>query len=274
MSVLTLSVALGVRSRDSRQCHLVPISTTTRLTTSPQHRRSMLDLSNQLAQIFDSIPTASTSSSDGQSRTAPLGILPQLIASFESKRGIQLLMPEEMDQLIVFTQSNPEQRVGVDDLMQIMQFMQVGSPHPPTRTTTPPPSPTPNKGRATTGMHHPAGRRLPDSPVRVPLPRSTSQTSLSSPPRPSSFRDDSAKNGISEDIAVRSLLFPGGASKVGNGEDSEGALLFGAEVGALGPSVETRTGGGSHVEDEASRLAALAEGGVSSFSVPSFFVVY
>ncbi|GAA5896451.1 uncharacterized protein JCM6883_006909 [Sporobolomyces salmoneus] len=119
--------------------------------TTP-YRRSMADLMEQLNDLFDSLPT-STSSSRPQSplvplsqdapaplqslqpRTVPIRLLPDLFAAFEHKRGVEILSKEERDQFGAFVASlspgTEEQPVGVEDVLKVLVQMGVSGSDTP-----------------------------------------------------------------------------------------------------------------------------------------------
>lgn len=109
----------------------------------PQHRRSQLELLDQLNSLFDSLDPSSPSASrptspllpDGSfslsppndpqaPRTAPLRLVPRLLEVFEQKRGVQLLTFEEKVQLKGLVEGLPEgmenQPVGVEQLFDLL----------------------------------------------------------------------------------------------------------------------------------------------------------
>ncbi|BGP28596.1 hypothetical protein JCM10296v2_000332 [Rhodotorula toruloides] len=110
--------------------------------TTP-HRRSQIELLDQLNTLFDNyLPSGSRPASPlipslgdvpsptpDQPRTAPLRLLPDLLAAFEQKRGIQLLTFEEKMQLRGMVEALPEgmedQPVGVEQVLQLLVNMGV-----------------------------------------------------------------------------------------------------------------------------------------------------
>lgn len=108
-----------------------------------QQRRSLADLHQQVADIFDELNTdgtalssrpssaASSSSHDAGgctgARTTALSNLPALIESFQRRRGIQLLIGDEMDLLRTFASAQPQQQVSADELMAILVSMGASS---------------------------------------------------------------------------------------------------------------------------------------------------
>ncbi|GAA5922288.1 uncharacterized protein JCM15063_003247 [Sporobolomyces koalae] len=154
--------------------------------TTP-HRRSTADLLNQLNSLFDSLPSTSNGSSSRPSspgnpeqsptplltpRTAPLRLLPDLLAAFEHKRGIEILSSEEKDQLIAMVAALPqgmeEQPVGVEEVMGLLVKMGVSGNETPK-------GPAPAEQRADSMTFLPAD----GSPVPRHR-RTTSSTSTSS----------------------------------------------------------------------------------------------
>ncbi|GAA6022178.1 hypothetical protein JCM10207_003935 [Rhodosporidiobolus poonsookiae] len=98
--------------------------------TTP-YRRSQFELLSQLDDLFDSLPSGSRPTSPllslpkgQQPRTAPLERLPDIITSFEKKRGIQLLTPAEREQLQLTVDNLPEgmadQPVGVEQVLTLL----------------------------------------------------------------------------------------------------------------------------------------------------------
>ncbi|GAA5980846.1 hypothetical protein JCM10908_003889 [Rhodotorula pacifica] len=105
----------------------------------PQHRRSQIELLDQLNSLFDSLDASSSSrptspllplsdpsptASSAAPRTAPLRLVPALLDAFEQKRGVQLLAFEEKEQLRELVRGLPEgmedQPVGVEQLFDLL----------------------------------------------------------------------------------------------------------------------------------------------------------
>lgn len=84
-----------------------------------QFRKSVVELMEQLAELFDSY--------GGPGQDAPLSALPDLIQAFEQRRAIELLTTDEKHQLAAFAASAPDQRVGVDDFIAMLQAMAAGA---------------------------------------------------------------------------------------------------------------------------------------------------
>ncbi|GAA6022195.1 hypothetical protein JCM8202_000149 [Rhodotorula sphaerocarpa] len=120
-----------------------PRSTANRHAATTPHRRSQLELLDQLNSLFDSLDPSSPSASrptspllpDGSfslsspndpqaPRTAPLRLVPRLLEVFEQKRGVQLLTFEEKVQLKGLVEGLPEgmenQPVGVEQLFDLL----------------------------------------------------------------------------------------------------------------------------------------------------------
>jgi len=113
----------------------------------------------QIVELFDSIPTSTSSSSNrsdsplfaGPSsasysdapplrpREVPLRQLPGLLAAFEHKRGVEILTREERDNLAFNVENLPdeaqEQLFGVDGVMAILASLGVSGSDTPKRPT-------------------------------------------------------------------------------------------------------------------------------------------
>ncbi|GAA5964194.1 hypothetical protein JCM8115_002823 [Rhodotorula mucilaginosa] len=145
-----------------------PRSTATRsadAATTP-HRRSQIELLDQLNSLFDSLETSSSASSSQPTsplfssdpfnptpnpppatetahRTAPLRLVPTLLDAFEHKRGIQLLNPQEREQLQeLVPEGMADQPVGVEQLLSLLVGLGVtaassGGPSPVKQEGTP-----------------------------------------------------------------------------------------------------------------------------------------
>lgn len=86
------------------------------LQTSLQNRRSMVELMEQLSDLFAAY-SADEEVDDPLQRTIPLAALPQLIETFEQQRGTVMLRDDEKDKLKEFAAQMPDHRVGVDTLI-------------------------------------------------------------------------------------------------------------------------------------------------------------
>ncbi|GAA5901626.1 hypothetical protein JCM8208_001560 [Rhodotorula glutinis] len=111
-----------------------PRSTRTADAATTPHRRSQLELLEQLNTLFDSLdaanptspllsPSDSTSSSSAP-RTAPLHLLPALLSAFESKRGVHILDADLraslLAQIAALPQGMEHQPVGVEQVLQLL----------------------------------------------------------------------------------------------------------------------------------------------------------
>ncbi|GAA5947122.1 hypothetical protein JCM3765_002167 [Sporobolomyces pararoseus] len=103
-----------------------------------KHRRSLADLTEQLNELFDSLPSSTSSRPQSpldsnadpnfaaplRRRTVPIRLLPDLFAAFEYKRGIEILSKADRDQLSDFLASSPvgleEQAVGVEEVLGVL----------------------------------------------------------------------------------------------------------------------------------------------------------
>ncbi|BGO94729.1 hypothetical protein NBRC10512_007324 [Rhodotorula toruloides] len=180
--------------------------------TTP-HRRSQIELLDQLNTLFDNylpsgsrptsplIPTLgdAPSPTPDQPRTAPLRLLPDLLAAFEQKRGVQLLTFEEKMQLRGMVEALPEgmedQPFGVEQVLQLLVNMGVAGSgtsedvsgsttpagDPPALTDQPPPRIDPTFLATAEGSPVARHRRLPSSAStsQIPIPSSSSASLLS-----------------------------------------------------------------------------------------------
>lgn len=230
----------------------------------------MADLNLQLSEIFDALPSANGT------RSASLQDLPRLIASFEARRGIELLNDAEKDQLSVFAAGNPEQPVGVDDLLQILQFMgantpqtpRVAPPSPPTSTPSLPPPALPSKMLTPDLSYHSNG-----SPAPRARPRTTSSLSTSSVSSVSSItsttptsspsklaRAPSSASSSKRRSFLSALSFSPGSSPAPGGEEDLSGVVSAAGVTYLGVQLDGTLGAGWDAEKEADQLRVATKG--------------
>ena len=166
-----------------------------------QQRKSVFELMNQLGDIFDSIAPP-TPNPDGTHppKTAPMNLLPSLIESFETRKGIEILNSAEKDQLRAFSMSNPLQTITVQDLVMVLQAMGAAStPVKPTKIqhsspsllleTEPQVPPSPELVRTRTDSatkRHPAARHSISSSASTPDPITPNKPTFTSkiPVRP------------------------------------------------------------------------------------------
>ncbi|GAA6053438.1 hypothetical protein JCM3770_005166 [Rhodotorula araucariae] len=100
--------------------------------TTP-HRKSQLELLEQLNTLFDSLDSSRpaspllslpTGAAQTAPRTAPLRLLPDLLTAFEHKRGVQILDADLRATLLVQIDALPsgmeDQPVGVEQVLQLL----------------------------------------------------------------------------------------------------------------------------------------------------------
>ncbi|GAA6002004.1 hypothetical protein JCM5350_001969, partial [Sporobolomyces pararoseus] len=118
-----------------------------------QQLLSLADLMEQLNELFDSLPSSTssrpqsplnsnasvTSSAPLRPRTVPMRGVPDLLTAFEYKRGVEILSKQEKDQLRETLASLPEetgeQPVGVDQVYDILVTMGVAGNDTPRQQT-------------------------------------------------------------------------------------------------------------------------------------------
>ncbi|BGP21434.1 hypothetical protein JCM10295v2_000309 [Rhodotorula toruloides] len=259
--------------------------------TTP-HRRSQLELLDQLNTLFDKyLPSGSRpisplipslgdtpSPTRDQPRTAPLRLLPDLLAAFEQKRGIQLLTFEEKMQLRGMVEALPEgmedQPVGVEQVLQLLVNMGVAgngsgesttpAGEPPASIDQPPQQPRLDPTFLATAEGSPIARhrRLPSSSSisHIPLPSSSasllsasaataasrrrslmSSLSRSSPSSAKGLRKKRTFEDLSALIVAQGgrYLGVGLDGPTGDGWDASAAAVKAREViGAKGPARE------------------------------------
>lgn len=159
-------------------------SLTVPLCFAEQHRRSQLELFEQLNTLFDSLdspsPTSPLLSPDAASpapttpRTAPLRLLPDLLTAFETKRGVHILDADLRATLLAQIAALPpgmeDQPVGVEQVLQLLVGLGATSePTPAPHGDSAQPAaqglrvPTPSRGATDEGSPRPRNRRVPST---------------------------------------------------------------------------------------------------------------
>ncbi|GAA5837378.1 hypothetical protein JCM9279_005668 [Rhodotorula babjevae] len=239
-----------------------------------QHRRSQLELLEQLNTLFDSLDSANPtspllsptdSSTPTAPRTAPLHLLPALLTAFESKRGVHILDADLraslLAQIAALPQGMEHQPVGVEQVLQLLVGLGATTEPAAGAAVGPAAAPTPTMtaraGATDEGSPRPRGRRTPSSSLAgssssalgaPPLPSPSSTSALSLFPAPSSTPTSSRRR--SSLLTSISRSSPGGPGGAGAGrslrrretfEDlaalvhAQGGTYLGAGVGAEGP---------------------------------------
>lgn len=151
----------------------------------------------QLSELFDSY--------GGPGQDAPLSALPDLIEAFERRRAIELLTSAEKEQVAAFAASAPDQRVGVNDFVAMLQAMGAGASSLPANpasamvsSSVPAPIRVPDSGLFTTTMLSPDEdlEHRPTPSDGSPAPRKRPSSALSRSRIPVSSANSSATSSL------------------------------------------------------------------------------